>query len=73
MQALAKIDSFLSGMTAVNSRLSGEEGSSVTAECLYSERYRYLIVPFIILHLCQSYLPSDRTETSFIDTNIFEQ
>ncbi|KAM4552353.1 polymeric immunoglobulin receptor isoform 2-T2 [Odontesthes bonariensis] len=28
------------GMSAVNSRLSGEEGSSVTVECLYSERYR---------------------------------
>ncbi|GAA6222374.1 polymeric immunoglobulin receptor-like isoform X2 [Lates japonicus] len=28
------------GMSVVNSRLSGEEGSSITAECLYSERYR---------------------------------
>ncbi|XP_078143798.1 polymeric immunoglobulin receptor isoform X2 [Centroberyx gerrardi] len=28
------------GMTVVNSRVSGEEGSSVTVECLYSERYR---------------------------------
>ncbi|KAK5617923.1 hypothetical protein CRENBAI_024634 [Crenichthys baileyi] len=28
------------GMLAVNSRMSGEEGSSVTIECLYSERYR---------------------------------
>ncbi|XP_030015297.1 polymeric immunoglobulin receptor [Sphaeramia orbicularis] len=28
------------GMSVVNSRLSGEEGSSVTVECLYSERYR---------------------------------
>ncbi|XP_034411017.1 LOW QUALITY PROTEIN: polymeric immunoglobulin receptor-like [Cyclopterus lumpus] len=28
------------GMSVVNSRLSGEEGSSVTVECHYSERYR---------------------------------
>ncbi|XP_067461125.1 polymeric immunoglobulin receptor isoform X1 [Thunnus thynnus] len=28
------------GLSVVNSRLSGEEGSSVTVECLYSERYR---------------------------------
>ncbi|KAF7222900.1 polymeric immunoglobulin receptor [Nothobranchius furzeri] len=28
------------GMSVVNSRMSGEEGSSVTVECLYSERYR---------------------------------
>ncbi|KAM9719698.1 polymeric immunoglobulin receptor [Menidia menidia] len=28
------------GMSAVNSRLSGEEGSSVTVECLYSEKYK---------------------------------
>ncbi|XP_054481247.1 polymeric immunoglobulin receptor [Anoplopoma fimbria] len=28
------------GMTVVNNRLSGEEGSSVTVECQYSERYR---------------------------------
>ncbi|KAM3603864.1 uncharacterized protein V6R79_003156 [Siganus canaliculatus] len=28
------------GMSAVNSQVSGEEGSSVTVECLYSERYR---------------------------------
>ncbi|KAM3866136.1 polymeric immunoglobulin receptor [Diretmus argenteus] len=28
------------GMLVVNSRLSGEEGSSVTVECDYSERYR---------------------------------
>lgn len=28
------------GMSAVDSRLSGEEGSSLTVECLYSERYR---------------------------------
>ncbi|MEQ2261024.1 hypothetical protein XENORESO_004480 [Xenotaenia resolanae] len=28
------------GMLVVNSRMSGEEGSSVTIECLYSERYR---------------------------------
>ncbi|KAM6920469.1 polymeric immunoglobulin receptor isoform 1-T2 [Lycodopsis pacificus] len=28
------------GMSVVNSRLSGEEGSSVTVECRYSERYR---------------------------------
>ncbi|XP_059201366.1 polymeric immunoglobulin receptor isoform X2 [Centropristis striata] len=28
------------GMSVVNSRLGGEEGSSVTAECHYSERYR---------------------------------
>lgn len=28
------------GMSAVNSRMSGEEGSTVTIECLYSERYR---------------------------------
>ncbi|KAG7525485.1 polymeric immunoglobulin receptor-like isoform X1 [Solea senegalensis] len=28
------------GMSVVNSRLSGEVGSSITAECLYSERYR---------------------------------
>ncbi|XP_070775026.1 polymeric immunoglobulin receptor [Enoplosus armatus] len=28
------------GMSVVNSQLSGEEGSSVTAECVYSERYR---------------------------------
>ncbi|XP_063741641.1 polymeric immunoglobulin receptor isoform X2 [Eleginops maclovinus] len=28
------------GMTVENSRLSGEEGSSVTVECQYSERYR---------------------------------
>ncbi|XP_039999986.1 polymeric immunoglobulin receptor isoform X2 [Xiphias gladius] len=28
------------GMSVVNSRLSGEEGSSVAVECLYSERYR---------------------------------
>ncbi|XP_026170365.1 polymeric immunoglobulin receptor [Mastacembelus armatus] len=28
------------GMSVVNSHLTGEEGSSVTAECLYSERYR---------------------------------
>nr|XP_020460209.1 CMRF35-like molecule 8 isoform X1 [Monopterus albus] len=28
------------GMSIVNSQLTGEEGSSVTAECLYSERYR---------------------------------
>lgn len=28
------------GMSVVNSKLSGEEGSSVTVECLYSERYR---------------------------------
>ncbi|XP_029929413.1 polymeric immunoglobulin receptor isoform X2 [Myripristis murdjan] len=28
------------GMSVVNSRVSGEEGSSVTVECLYSERYR---------------------------------
>ncbi|XP_010778587.1 CMRF35-like molecule 3 [Notothenia coriiceps] len=27
-------------MTVENSRLSGEEGSSVTVECQYSERYR---------------------------------
>ncbi|XP_026231258.1 polymeric immunoglobulin receptor isoform X2 [Anabas testudineus] len=30
----------INGMSAVNSRLSGEEGDSITAECLYSERYR---------------------------------
>ncbi|XP_051252768.1 polymeric immunoglobulin receptor isoform X1 [Dicentrarchus labrax] len=28
------------GMSVVNSQVSGEEGSSVTVECLYSERYR---------------------------------
>ncbi|XP_072297068.1 polymeric immunoglobulin receptor-like [Eucyclogobius newberryi] len=28
------------GMSVLHSRLSGEEGSSVTAECSYSERYR---------------------------------
>ncbi|KAM9845404.1 polymeric immunoglobulin receptor isoform 2-T2 [Aulostomus maculatus] len=28
------------GMSAANRRLSGEEGSSVTVQCLYSERYR---------------------------------
>ncbi|XP_044076030.1 polymeric immunoglobulin receptor isoform X1 [Siniperca chuatsi] len=28
------------GMSVVNSQLSGEEGSSVTVECIYSERYR---------------------------------
>ncbi|XP_015251340.1 PREDICTED: polymeric immunoglobulin receptor-like [Cyprinodon variegatus] len=28
------------GMSAVNSRMSGAEGGSVTIECLYSERYR---------------------------------
>lgn len=28
------------GMSAANSRLSGEEGSSVSVECSYSERYR---------------------------------
>ncbi|KAK9539405.1 hypothetical protein VZT92_004513 [Zoarces viviparus] len=28
------------GMSVVNSRLSGEEGSSITVECRYSERYR---------------------------------
>ncbi|KAL6104833.1 uncharacterized protein ACO6RY_14474 [Pungitius sinensis] len=28
------------GMSVVNSRLSGEEGSSVTVECHYSEKYR---------------------------------
>ncbi|XP_024921867.1 polymeric immunoglobulin receptor isoform X2 [Cynoglossus semilaevis] len=28
------------GMSTLNSQLSGEEGSRVTAECLYSERYR---------------------------------
>lgn len=28
------------GMSIVNSRVSGEEGGSVTVECLYSERYR---------------------------------
>ncbi|KAI9518613.1 hypothetical protein NQZ68_035488 [Dissostichus eleginoides] len=28
------------GMTVENSRLSGEEGSSITVECQYSERYR---------------------------------
>ncbi|XP_054625251.1 polymeric immunoglobulin receptor-like isoform X2 [Dunckerocampus dactyliophorus] len=28
------------GMTVVNDRLSGEEGSSVTVECLYTERHR---------------------------------
>ncbi|XP_029971688.1 polymeric immunoglobulin receptor [Salarias fasciatus] len=28
------------GMSIVNSRVSGEEGSSVTVECLYSEKYR---------------------------------
>ncbi|XP_014328794.1 CMRF35-like molecule 8 [Xiphophorus maculatus] len=28
------------GMSAVNSRMSGAEGSAVTIECLYSERYR---------------------------------
>uniref|UniRef100_A0A3B5LDQ7 Polymeric immunoglobulin receptor n=1 Tax=Xiphophorus couchianus TaxID=32473 RepID=A0A3B5LDQ7_9TELE len=30
------------GMSAVNSRMSGAEGSAVTIECLYSERYRHL-------------------------------
>lgn len=29
------------GMSVVNSMVSGEEGSSVSVECLYSERYRY--------------------------------
>uniref|UniRef100_A0A8C2XHZ1 Polymeric immunoglobulin receptor n=1 Tax=Cyclopterus lumpus TaxID=8103 RepID=A0A8C2XHZ1_CYCLU len=33
------------GMSVVNSRLSGEEGSSVTVECHYSERYRYISLP----------------------------
>lgn len=28
------------GMSVVNSRVSGEEGSNVTVECLYSKRYR---------------------------------
>ncbi|KAM7378825.1 hypothetical protein PAMP_004421 [Pampus punctatissimus] len=28
------------GLSVVNSRLSGEEGGSVTVECLYSKRYR---------------------------------
>ncbi|KAM6948641.1 polymeric immunoglobulin receptor [Aplochiton taeniatus] len=28
------------GMSVVNSRLSGEEGSSISVECLYSEKYR---------------------------------
>lgn len=28
------------GLSVVNSRLSGEEGRSLTVECLYSERYR---------------------------------
>lgn len=28
------------GMSVVNSRVSGEEGGSVTVDCLYSERYR---------------------------------
>ncbi|XP_078120867.1 polymeric immunoglobulin receptor isoform X1 [Sander vitreus] len=28
------------GMSVVNSRLTGEEGSSITVECHYSERYR---------------------------------
>ena len=28
------------GMSVVNSRLSGEEGTSVTVECQYSEKYR---------------------------------
>ncbi|XP_045908707.1 polymeric immunoglobulin receptor isoform X1 [Micropterus dolomieu] len=28
------------GISAVSSQLSGEEGSSVTVECIYSERYR---------------------------------
>ncbi|KAM4728001.1 polymeric immunoglobulin receptor [Anableps anableps] len=28
------------GMSIVNNRISGEEGSTVTIECLYSERYR---------------------------------
>ncbi|XP_074506402.1 polymeric immunoglobulin receptor isoform X2 [Sebastes fasciatus] len=32
--------SVIHGMSVVNSRLSGEEGSSVTVECNYSERYR---------------------------------
>lgn len=40
---------FPAGMSAVNSRLSGEEGDSITAECLYSERYRYLT--FTIHHI----------------------
>ncbi|KAM4605008.1 polymeric immunoglobulin receptor isoform 2-T2 [Polymixia lowei] len=32
--------SVIHGMSVVNSRVSGEEGNSVTVECLYSERYR---------------------------------
>ncbi|XP_035993922.1 polymeric immunoglobulin receptor [Fundulus heteroclitus] len=30
----------IDGMSVVNSMISGEEGSSVTIECLYSEKYR---------------------------------
>lgn len=37
------------GMSVVNSMVSGEEGGSVTVECLYSERYRYLILLWTIL------------------------
>ncbi len=58
-------------MSVVNSQVSGEEGSNVTVECLYSERYRYLIVPFIVLQLCQFYLPSDHVESSNAEFNIY--
>uniref|UniRef100_A0A3Q3BE61 Ig-like domain-containing protein n=1 Tax=Kryptolebias marmoratus TaxID=37003 RepID=A0A3Q3BE61_KRYMA len=39
------------GVSAVNSRVSGEEGSSVTVQCLYSERYRHLNFPLIRISL----------------------
>lgn len=52
-------------MSAVNSRLIGEEGSSVKAECLYSERYRYLIFPFncftVVKYLTNQTLQNPKT------------
>lgn len=37
------------GMSVENGMVSGEEGSSVTVQCLYSERFRYLVLLWRIL------------------------
>lgn len=42
------------GMSIVNSRVSSEEGGTVTVECLYSERYRYSTI--LLFHFVEYFL-----------------